>query len=230
LAGEPKPWARFHSDEAKSVGSSGEQEEGNPTNVTSTLDPGKKALFAVLVFLTLAGCGGIADEFLPNTEGGRLGVHVARAVNIHPDKVTVFLANERLRFTRGMLAHTLPPGVEVHVDVYAADFGTYRFGGGWITRGDLYLGRHTVPTETIEVVSSDVHVLTAEIMPNPTDPRRQWVKLTTRKPGTVRLTFNVSELGKNWQRIGALIVDSIGLTVSEGPGSEETPLSETPGK
>jgi hypothetical protein len=198
--------------------------------MTGTLDHGKKALFAVLVVPTLAGCGGITDEFLPNTERGRLGVHVVRAVNTNPDKVTVFMVNERLRFTRGMLAHTLPLEIEVHVDVYASDFGTYRFGEGWITRGDLYLGRHTVPTETIAVISSDVHILTAEIVPNPTDPRRQWVKLTSRKPGTVRLTFNVSEVDRKRQRIGALIVDSFGLTVSGSPGSEESFLSARPAK
>jgi hypothetical protein len=198
--------------------------------MTGILDYGKRALFAVLAVPALAACGGIADEFLPNTERGRLGVHVARAVNTNPDNVTVSMANERLRFARGMLAHTLPPGIGVHVDVYASDFGTYRFGGGWITRGDLYLGRHTVPTETIEVVSSDVHVLTAEIVPNPTAPRRQWVKLTTLTPGTVRLTFKTSKVDKKRQRIGDLIEDSFVLTVSGSPGSKESPASAKPAK
>jgi hypothetical protein len=196
--------------------------------MTGILDHGKRALFAVLAVTTLAACGGIADEFLPNTERGRLGVHVARAVNANPDNVTVSMANERLRFARGMLAHTLPPGIEVHVDVHASDFGTYRFGGGWITRGDLYLGRHTVPTETIEVASSDVHVLKAEIVPNPTDPGRQWVKLTTLTPGTVRLTFKTSKVDKKRQRIGALIEDAFVLTVSGNPGSKESPASAKP--
>jgi len=198
--------------------------------MTGILDYGKRALFAVLAVPALAACGGIADEFLPNTERGRLGVHVARAVNTNPDNVTVAMANERLRFARGMLAHTLPPGIGVHVDVYASDFGTYRFGGGWITRGDLYVGRHTVPTETIEVVSSDMHVLTAEIVPNPTDPRRQWVKLTTLTPGTVRLTFKTSKVDKKRQRIGDLIEDSFVLTVSGSPGSKESPVRAKPAK
>jgi hypothetical protein len=198
--------------------------------MTGFLDQWKRALFAVLAVPTLAACGGIADEFLPNTERGRLEVNVARAVNTNPDNVTEFTGNERLRFARGMLAHTLPPGVEVHVDVHASDFGTYRFGGGWITRGDLYVGRHTVPTETIEVVSSDVHVLTAEIVPNPTDPRHQWVKLTTLKPGMVRLTFKASKVDKKRQRIGALIEDSFVLTVSGSPGSKESPVSAKPAK
>jgi len=198
--------------------------------MTGILDYGKRALLAVLAVQALAACGGIADEFLPNTERGRLGVHVARAVNTNPDNVTVSMANERLRFARGMLAHTLPPGIGVHVDVYASDFGTYRFGGGWITRGDQYLGRHTVPTETIEVVSSDVHVLTAEIVPNPTDPGRQWVKLTTLTPGTVRLTFKTSKVDEKRQRIGDLIEDSFVLTVSGSPESKESPVSAKPAK
>lgn len=29
----------------------------------------------------------------------------------------------------------------MYVQVYASEFGTYRFGGGWITSGDLYVGR-----------------------------------------------------------------------------------------
>lgn len=184
----------------------------------------------MLAVSTLAACGGIADEFQPNTERGRLGVHVARAVNTDADSVTVHMANERLRFFRGMLAHTLPPGIEVHVDVYASDFGTYRFGGGWITRGDLYLGRHTVPTETIKVVSSDVHVLRAEIVPNPTYPGGQWVKLTTLKPGTVRLTFHASKVDKKRQRIGAITEDSFVLTVSGSPESKDGPVSAKPEK
>lgn len=98
-----------------------------------------------------------------------------------------------------MLAPTLPTGIEMHVDMHASDVGTYRFGGGWITRGDLYLGRHTTPTDTIKVVSSNVHVLTAEIVPNPTDPNRQWVKLTTLTPGKVRLTFQALKVDKNRQ-------------------------------
>lgn len=198
--------------------------------MTGILDHCKRALFAVLAIPSLAACGGIADEFLPNTERGRLEVQVARAVNTNPDNVTVFVTNERLRFVRGMLAHTLPPGVEVHVDVYASDFGAYRFGGGWITRGDLYQGRHSVPTDTIAVVSSDAHVLTAEIVPNPTDPGRQWVKLTTLKPGTVRLTFNASKVDEKRQRIGAVIEDSFVLTVSGSIGSKESPVSTKPTK
>lgn len=190
----------------------------------------KWALFAVLVVPTLAACGGIADEFLPNTERGYLEINVTRAVNTNPNNVTEFIGNERLRFARGMLAHTLPPGIEVHVDVYASDFGTYRFGEGWITRGDLYVGRHTVPTETIEVVSSDVHVLAAEVVANPTDPGRQTVKLTTFKPGSVRLTFKASKVDKKRQRVGALIEDSFVLIVSGSPGSKESPVSSKPAK
>lgn len=193
--------------------------------MTGIHDHGKRALIALLAVPVLAACGGIADEFMPNTERRHLEVTVERAVNTHPDKVSVFVFNERLRFARGMLAHTLPPGVEVHVDVYASDFGTYRFGGGWITSGDLYMGRHNVPTETIEVISSDGHVLTAEIVPNSTGPRRQWVKLTTLKPGKVRVGFKVSKVDEKRQRIDALIEDSFELTVSGSPGSEVSPVS-----
>lgn len=198
--------------------------------MTGILDHVKRALIALLAVPALAACGGIADEFMPNTEHGHLEVTVERAVNTHPDKVSVFMFNERLRFARAMLAHSLPPGVEVHVDVYASAFGKYRFGGGWITSGDLYIGRHNVPTETIEVVSSDVNVLSAEIVPNPTDPRRQWVKLMTLKPGMVRLGFKASKVDEKRQRIGALIEDSFMLTVSGSPGSEVSPVSPKPAK
>lgn len=198
--------------------------------MTATLDPGRRALLAALAVPTLAACGGIVDEFLPNTEHGRLEVQVARAVNTNPANVTEFMFNERLRFARGMLAHTLPAGVEVHVDVQAAEFSPYRFGGGWITKGDLHLGRHAVPTATIDVVSSDVNVVKAEIVPNPTDRNRQWVKLTTLQPGTVRLNFKASKVDDRRQRIGAPIEDSFALTVSASAGGEQGVVKAMPGQ
>src|SRR5690606_37211415 len=154
-------------------------------------DSGGWAGLAAFAVLTLAACGGIADEFLPNTENGRLEIHVARAVNTAPENVTEFATHERLRFARGALARTLPAGIEVLVEPYASDYGVYRFGGGWITKGDLHLGRHAVPTEPVDVVSSDARIMTAEIVPDPTNPGRHRVRLTTLEPGTVRLTFRV---------------------------------------
>ena len=127
-----------------------------------------------------------------------------------------------------MLARTLPPGVEVHVQVYASDFGTYRFGAGWITSGDLYVGRHSVPTEIVEVISSDVRVLTAELVPDPSFPKHYRVKLITLKPGMVRLTFKVSKLNEKRQRIDALIEDWFALTVSGSPGNKESPVITGP--
>jgi len=194
----------------------------------SMFDHKKRALLAVLAVPTLVACGGIADEFLPNTERGQLEVTVGHAVNISPDNVTEFRFNDRLRFMRPMLAHTLPPGVEVHVDVFASDFSMYRFGGGWITRGDLYVGRRAVPTEIVEVISSDVNVLTAELVPNPADPKRHLVKLITLKPGIVRLTFKTSKLDEKRQRIDALIEDSFVLTVSGSPGNQGSPVIAKP--
>ena len=188
----------------------------------------KRALLAALALSTLVACGGIADEFLPNTEHGRLEVTVERAVNISRDNVTEFKPNDRLRFQRPMLARTLPPGVEVHVEVYASDFGTYRFGAGWITSGDLYVGRHSVPTEIVEVISSDVRVLTVELVPDPSFPKHYRVKLITLKPGMVRLTFKVSRLNEKRQRIDALIEDWFVLTVSGSPGNKESPMITKP--
>jgi len=109
----------------------------------------------------------------------------------------------------------LPPGVEVHVAVAASKFSIYRFGGGWITSGNLYLGRHAVPTEIVKVISSDVNVLMAELVSHPADPVRHLVKLITLKPGAVRLTFQTAKLDDKRQRIDALIADSFALIVSQ---------------
>ena len=182
-------------------------------------------MFAVLI---LVACGGIADEFLPNTEHGKLEVTVERTLNTSPDNVTEFRFNDRLRYMRPMLARTLPMWVEVHVDVFASDFSTYRFGGGWITRGDLYVGRRAVPTEIVEVISSDENVLTSELVPNPADPKRHLVKLITLKPGIARLTFKTSKLDEKRQRIDALIEDSFVLTVSGIPGNKGSPVIAKP--
>ncbi len=89
----------------------------------------------------------------------------------------------------------------MHIGVAASDFGVYRFRGGWITRGNLYLGRHAVPTEIAKVISSDVDVLTAELVPDPADPERRLVKLISLRPGIARLTFQAWKLDGKRQRI-----------------------------
>ncbi|HQF85529.1 MAG TPA: hypothetical protein PLX58_11200 [Smithellaceae bacterium] len=89
-------------------------------------DRWKRTPVVMLAVATLLSCGGFADEFLANTEHGRLGVYVAGAVHANPDNVTVSAFNEQLRFARPMLAQTLPPGIEVYIDVYVSEFGTYR--------------------------------------------------------------------------------------------------------
>jgi len=189
---------------------------------------GKTALLAVLALPILVACGGIADDFLPNTERGQLEVTVEHAVNTSLDSVTEIKINHRLRYMRPVLARTLPPGVEVHVGVAASDFGTYRFGGGWIFQGNLYLGRHAVPTELVGVVSSDVNVLTAERVPNPANPERPLVKLVTLKPGIVRLTFQTWRLDEKRQRINASIEDSLALTVIGSADKNASPAMSTP--
>jgi len=73
----------------------------------------KRALLAVFAVLILVACGGIADEFLPNTEHGKLEVTVERTLNTSPDNVTEFRFNDRLRYMRPMLARTLPMWVDV---------------------------------------------------------------------------------------------------------------------
>lgn len=194
------------------------------------LDRGGTALLAALALPLLAACGGIADEFQPNTDRGQLQVTVERAVNASRDDVAEVKTNERLRFMRPVLARTLPPGVEVRVDAAASDFGVYRFGAGWITRGDLYLGRHAVPTEVVEVISSDVNVLAAELVANPADSRRRLVKLTALKPGGVRLAFKTWRLDEEQRRIGALVEDSMALTVGESRGSAASRVVTKPGE
>lgn len=188
-------------------------------------DHEKPVLLAVLALPLLVACGGIADEFLPNTERGQLEVTVERAVHNRLDDVTELKTNHRLGFVRPMIARTLPTGVEVHIGVAASDFSMNRFGGGWISRGNLHLGRHAVPTETVQVVSSDTAVLTAELVPNLADPERPLVKLVTLRPGIVRLTFQTWRLDEKRQRINAVIEDSLALTVIGSPDNDASPVT-----
>lgn len=192
------------------------------------LDQGMRALLVLPMVLVLVACGGIADEFLPNSSDNKLEVTVQRALNTSPDNVTEYRSNDRLRFGRALLAPTLPPDFEVHVGVSASRYGTYRFGSGWITSGDLYLGRHSVATETVEVRSSDSNVVTAELVPDPTDPGRKLVKLITHKPGVARIGVKVSKVDKNRQRIDGLVEDSLVLTVKGGLTAKETRRRRVP--
>jgi hypothetical protein len=188
----------------------------------------KTAWFAWIALPTLVACGAIASDFLPNTERGLLEITVARAANTSQDEVTETRTNDRLRYMRPVLARALPAGVEVDVEAAASDFGPYRFGGGWITRGTRYLGQHAVPTELVKVISSDDRVVTAELVCNPADPMRQVAKLVTLQPGVVRLRFVASRLDGQRQRVGAIVEDSITLTIGEGPVIEGSPAIAKP--
>lgn len=187
-----------------------------------------RPLLALLALPMLVACGGVADELMPNTEHGRLQLTVERAVDAPLDDVSELRFNTRLRFARRLLAGTLPAGVEVYVEATAAEFGLYRHGGGWITRGTLYLGHHGAPTDTFAVTSDDIDVLSAELVPHPADPQRRLAKLRTRQPGSVRLTVQAARLDERGQRI-ALVEDAIALTVSVRPGSPASPASPNRG-
>lgn len=166
----------------------------------------------------MVACDRLASDFQSNTEHGRLRLTVVRAVNTTQENVTEIRINEQLRYMLPVLARILPLGVEIHVDAAASSFGMYRYGAGWITSGELHFGQHAVMTETVEIISSDVNILTAELMPNPADHKRHQARLVTLNPGTVRLTFKTSKLDKRMHRLDALIEDSIVLTVAERPG------------
>ena len=181
------------------------------------------ALMVVLALPLLAACDRIASYFLSNTERGQLELTVERAVNTSKENVTETRTNEQLRYMKPVLARTLPPGVEIYVNAAASEYGMYRYGSGWINSGQLHLGQYGVMAETVEVVSSDINVLTAEVVPKPTDHRRRSAKLITLKPGSARLTFKTSKLDKKMQRVGDLIEDSIVVTVTEHPGVQGSP-------
>lgn len=186
-------------------------------------NPILRFLLAVAMVLMLGACGGMADEFLPNSSGKQLEITVQRALNAPPDLVTEHRANDRLRFARAMLASELPSDVEVLVGVSASRYGVYRFGSGWITRGDLYLGRHCVATETVEVRSSAPDVVAVGLVPDPTNPKRTLVKLRTLRPGKAQIGIQVSQVDKNSQRIGGLIEDSFVLRVAGSRKAEAFP-------
>lgn len=175
------------------------------------------ALPWLLALPLLAGCGGIADEFQSNTEKGRFEVSIVQVANATPPEVTELKHYERLRVARPLLGATLPLGAMVHVEAAASDYGVYRFGSGWITRGDFYLGTHTVRTAMVEVGSSNPGVVRTEMVLSPADPQRRVTRLVMLQPGSARITFRASKLDARSRPTGAIVEDSMVITVPPGP-------------
>ncbi len=174
---------------------------------------------AYMCLMTLAlpllnGCGRVADDFRGDTVAGRIQLDVEGVENAAIDDVSELCLLTHQRAYQSVLIPTWPVGAEVTVSASVAEFGMYRRGGGWISRGDLFVGRHAVWATTIQVSSSNPEILFAQIELQGESPARNRVRLSARAPGTARISLNVQALDAAGRVTAeAPIEDSMTITV-----------------
>lgn len=160
------------------------------------------------------GCGRVVDDFRGDTVAGRIQLDVETVENAAIDDVSDLRLLTPQRAYERVLAPTWPVGAEVTVSASVAEFGTYRRGGGWITRGDLLVGRDAVWATTVAVNSSNPEILSAQIAVHGEGPARNRVRLRARAPGTARISLSVQALDAGGRVIADTPVeDSVTITV-----------------
>ena len=170
-----------------------------------------------LMFLALPllnGCGRVADDFRGDTVAGRIQLDVEAVENGAIDEVSDLRLLTQQRAYERVLAPTWPVGAEVTVTTSVAEFGRYRRGGGWISKGDLFVGRHAVWATTVAVNSSNPEILFAQIDVRSESPARNRVRLSARATGMARISFKVQALDAAGRVIAETPVeDSVTITV-----------------
>lgn len=148
----------------------------------------------ILALPLLNGCGRVVDDFRGDTVAGRIQLDVETVENAAIDDVSDLRLLTQQRAYERVLAPTWPVGAEVTVSASVAEFGAYRRGGGWISRGGLFVGRHAVWATTMAVNSSSPEIVSAQIDVQGASPARNRVRLRARAPGTARISLNVQAL------------------------------------
>ncbi len=116
----------------------------------------------VVALSLLAGCGGYADEFIGDTDMGRIQFVVDPGRTRRVDDVTRFRIVDGERAYVRVLSRTLPPGAEIVFAPFVAQTGAYRRGGSWIFRGEVTVGRHATWADTLSVTSDRPHIVFVE--------------------------------------------------------------------
>jgi hypothetical protein len=173
-----------------------------------------RACAAILALSLLNGCGRVADDFRGDTEAGRIQLDVEAVENVEIEAVTEERLHPRLRAYERVPTTRVPVGAVLTIGTSVADFGTYRLGGGWITRGRLYVGRHAVLATAIAATSNNPEVLLAQVDANLAHRERNRVRLHAQKPGTAQISLTVQALDTAGRPTADdRVTDSVTITV-----------------
>lgn len=151
----------------------------------------------VVALSLLAGCGGYADEFIGDTDMGRIQLVVDPGRTRRVDDVTRFRIVDGERAYVRVLSRTLPPGAEIVFAPFVAQTGAYRRGGSWIFRGEVTVGRHATWADTLAVASDRPHIVYVERVDAPDSPDMHHVRLVTRERGEARIVLRVQSLDES---------------------------------
>jgi hypothetical protein len=154
------------------------------------------------------------NDFRGDTQAGRIQLEVDRIRGASVDDVTKPRLHPGLGGYQKVLLPRLPVGAQVTVDVSVAEFGFYRLGGGWIFRGERFLGRHAVAASALTVKSSNPSSLETQLESTPGLPTRNRIVLRAVRPGTSRISLSVLKLDAAFKPTASEPVsDSLEITV-----------------
>ena len=151
----------------------------------------------VVALSLLAGCSGYADEFIGDTDRGRIQFVVDPGRTRRIDDVTRFRVVDGEPAYVRVLSRTLPRDAEIVFAPYVAQTGTYRRGGSWIFRGEVTVGRHATWADTLSVASDRPHIVFVERVDAPDSPDMHHVRLVTRESGEARIVLRVQSLDES---------------------------------
>ena len=99
----------------------------------------------VLTAMFLLGWWMYGNDFRGDTQAHRIQLDVDQVRGASKDDVTEVRLHPVLRGYQLVLLPRLSVGTQVTIYASVAEFGFRRLGGGWIFRGEPFLGRHAVP-------------------------------------------------------------------------------------
>ncbi len=168
----------------------------------------------VLTALFLIGYWMYQNDFRGDTQAGRIQLDVDQVRGASEDDVTESRLHPVLDGYQMVLQRRLPVGAQVTVDVAVAEFGFYRLGGGWIFRGERFLGRYPVAASALTVESSNPGSMQTQLESTPGLPTRNRIVLRAVQPGTSRVSLSVLKLDGAFKPTASEPVsDSLEITV-----------------
>jgi hypothetical protein len=168
----------------------------------------------VLTAMFLLGWWMYGNDFRGDTQAHRIQLDVDQVRGASKDDVTEVRLHPVLRGYQLVLLPRLSVGTQVTIYASVAEFGFRRLGGGWIFRGEPFLGRHAVPASVLAVKSSNPGSLEAQLEFTPGLPTRNRIMLRAVRPGMSRISLSVLKLDSAFKPTASEPVsDSLEITV-----------------